>query len=135
MTDIYLSMSLIAQVLFAISAIPFWWSYRKSTHVFGLFEWTWYVAEVLMIAGSIGLERWDLLPGLVVNYYFLTLCLWKSTTNWIGRRNKIDLDAMAAELRKSGIDARVYRPGDDLSKLFPKKPRLKIAKDPDEETH
>ena len=87
---IYLGMSMAAQFLFAISAIPFWWAFRKSLHIFGLFEWTWLIAEILMISGSVGLGRFDLIPGLVINMFFLTLCLIKSETNRVVKRQAIN---------------------------------------------
>lgn len=86
---IYLGMSMTAQFLFAISAVPFWWAYRKSFHVFGLFEWTWLIAEILMIGGSVGLNRFDLIPGLVINMFFLALCLIKSEKNRHKRKQSI----------------------------------------------
>lgn len=79
---IYLGLSAVAQVLFAVSAIPFYLDFKASqVRTWKLFEWTWYVAEVFMILGSVGLARYELLPGLVINFIFLSLCLPKHFEN------------------------------------------------------
>ena len=73
--SLYHILSAVAQILFAISAIPYYLEYRKSKFkTWTLFEWTWYIAEILMICGSVGLGRYDLLPGLLINFIFLSLC-------------------------------------------------------------
>lgn len=85
MENLYLGLSFVAQVLFAISAVPFYLKFKKNSFSqWHTFEWTWYIAEIFMIAGSVGLARYELLPGLIVNFIFLSLCLpihFRNTAN------------------------------------------------------
>jgi hypothetical protein len=132
MSDIYLLMSASAQFLFAVSAVPFWWGFRKSQRVFGLFEWTWMLAELLMISGSIGLERFDLVPGLAINFIFLLLCLLKSLENKKMLADRANHLAKAMkDLSDRGISVQVWAPG---SVPVAKEENKKLALVKDEET-
>lgn len=110
MTDLFLGLSATAQFLFAISAIPFW-LHSRSDHQFrfGLFEWTWFIAEVLMIVGSTGLGRFDLLPGLIINFIFLSLCLWHDLSNRKrAKENEQMVDDVVGILKGAGIEVMTF---------------------------
>ena len=110
----------------------------SATAQFGLFEWSWWIAEVFMIIGSIGLHRYDLLFGLLTNFVFLTACLFHSIENWIRiRRSKQLVDRVKGALADSGLKIftfEEYMAEEKKRKLVADGKHISLAKR-DEEKH